>query len=162
MTVYEDSVSREDDVSSKVGMFNRIEVRDAVIVVPIYKDGSLLMVENYRHGVGTDLLELPGGFINENEVALEAASRELTEETGYTCNKLKVIYWFYTWPGRTGQKVSVVVARGLKRHFGKNLEEFEHIKVRKLSANKIRRELKVGRIKSAMTISALFGAYFLK
>jgi ADP-ribose pyrophosphatase len=91
-------------------MFNRIEVRDAVIVVPIYKDDSLLMVENYRHGVGTDLLELPGGFINENEHSLDAASRELTEETGYTCKKLKVINWFYTWPGRAGQKVSVVVA----------------------------------------------------
>jgi hypothetical protein len=50
MTVYEDSVSKEDDVTCKVGLFNRIDVPDAVIVVPIYKDGSLLMVENYRLG----------------------------------------------------------------------------------------------------------------
>jgi 8-oxo-dGTP pyrophosphatase MutT (NUDIX family) len=162
MTVYEDLVSKEDDVTSKVGLFNRIEVPDAVIVVPIYPDGSLLMVENYRHGVGTDLLELPGGFINKNEVTLDAARRELTEETGYTSDKLKVIRWFYTWPGRTGQKVSVVVARGLRRHIGKKLEEFERIKVRKLSANQIRRELKGGRIKSSITISALLEAYFLK
>lgn len=96
MTVYEDSVSTGDDVTSKVGMFNRIEVRDTVIVLPVFKDRSLLMVDNYRHGVGRDLLELPGGFIADNEAALDAASRELIEETGYTCNNLKVVNWFYT------------------------------------------------------------------
>lgn len=79
MTVYEDSVAMEDDVTSKVGMFNRIEVRDSVIVLPVYNDGSLLMVENYRHGIGKDLLELPGGFIADNECALDAARRELIE-----------------------------------------------------------------------------------
>ena len=56
------------------------------MVIPLFKDGSLLMVENYRHGVGTDLLELPGGFINEDEVPLGAARRELT---GYTCNDVE-------------------------------------------------------------------------
>ncbi|MGA9153198.1 MAG: NUDIX domain-containing protein [Candidatus Nitrosopolaris sp.] len=66
-------------------MFNRITVCDTAIVIPLFKDGSLLMVENYRHGVGTDLLELPGGFINE--VPLGAARRELIEETGYTCDR---------------------------------------------------------------------------
>jgi len=39
--------------------------------------------------VGTDLLELPGGFINEDEVPLGAARRELIEETGYTCNDVE-------------------------------------------------------------------------
>jgi len=75
MTVYEDWVSEED--GRTIGMFNRIEVLDAVIVVPILKDNSLLMVENYRHGVGTNLLELPGGFITENELETDAGRREL-------------------------------------------------------------------------------------
>jgi ADP-ribose pyrophosphatase len=159
MTVYEDSVSTGDNVTSKVGMFNRIEVRDTVIVLPLFKDRSLLMVDNYRHGVGRDLLELPGGFIADNEAALDAARRELIEETGYTCNNLKVVNWFYTWPGRTGQKNFVVLGNGLKKHSGKNLDDFEFIKVWKLSENKIIRELKNGRIKSALTIAALFEGY---
>ena len=65
------------------------------MVIPLFKDGSLLMVENYRHGVGTDLLELPGGFINENEVPLGSARRESIEETGYTCNKVEVVNWYH-------------------------------------------------------------------
>lgn len=136
MTVYEDQVYKRNDVTSKVGVYNRIDLCDRAIVIPLFKDGSLLMVENYRHGVGTDLLELPGGFIDEDEVPLGAAKRELIEETGYTCNKVKVVNWFYTWPGRTGQKNFVVVANGLKKHFRKNGDEPELIRVLRVSRNK--------------------------
>jgi ADP-ribose pyrophosphatase len=160
MTVYEDLVSKEN--GSTIRMFNRIEVLDAVIVVPILEDSSLLMVENYRHGAGTNLLELPGGLINENELGSDAGRRELLEETGYTCNKVELINWFYTWPGRTAQRNFVVMAEGLKKRYGKNLDKFECIKVHRLSGDKIRRELRPGgKIKSAATISALFHGYFL-
>ena len=159
MTVYEDQVYKRNDVTSKVGVYNRIDVCDTAIVIPLFKDGSLLMVENYRHGVGTNLLELPGGFIDEDEVPIGAAKRELIEETGYTCNKVKVVNWFYTWPGRTGQKNFVVVANGLKKHFRKNRDEPELIKVLRVSRNKVMQELKRGRIKSALTIAALFEGY---
>jgi ADP-ribose pyrophosphatase len=159
MTIYEDWVSEED--GGTIGMFNRIEVLDAVIVLPILQDSSLLMVENYRHGAGINLLELPGGFINENELETDAGRRELLEETGYTCNKVELINWFYTWPGRTAQRNFVVVARGLKKRYGKNLDKLECIKVHKLSGDKIRRELnRGGKIKSATTISALLHYYF--
>lgn len=53
----------------------------------------------------------------------------------------------------------VVLGNGLKKHSGKNLDEFEFITVWKLSENKIIRELKNGRIKSALTIAALFEGY---
>ncbi|MGB7953303.1 MAG: NUDIX hydrolase, partial [Candidatus Nitrosopolaris sp.] len=101
-------------------------------------------------------------FINENEAGSDAGMRELLEETGYTCNKVEMINWFYTWPGRTAQRTFVVVARGLKKHYDKNLDEFECIKVHKISGDKIRRELKRGgKIKGAVTISALLHGYFL-
>ena len=57
IAVYEDQVRNNDGA---IGMFNRISVQDSSIVVPIFTDGSLLMVENYRHGARTNLLELPG------------------------------------------------------------------------------------------------------
>ena len=48
-----------------------------------------------------------------------------------------MINWFSTWPGRTAQRNFVVVARGLKKGFGKILDKFECTKVHKLS-NKTR------------------------
>ena len=64
MEVCEDSVT--DEERGTVGMFNRIKVDDAATIVPIFKHGSLLIIENYRHAVSTNLLELPGGLIREN------------------------------------------------------------------------------------------------
>ena len=48
MTVYEDQVIKETHPNGTIGTFNRIEVRDSVIVVPIFEDGSVLMVDTYR------------------------------------------------------------------------------------------------------------------
>ena len=160
MTVYEDQVIKETYLNGATGTFNRIEVRDSVIVIPIFKDGSVVMVETYRHGVGTGLLELPGGLIDEGEAARGSAERELIEETGYSCDKMKMINWFYTWPGRTGQRNFVFLATDLLAHSNRKLDELEQIKVHKLSRNDVAEELKMrGRIKSCLTVAALHEAY---
>ena len=165
MIVYEDSVIDEKKVI--VGMFNRINVDDAATLVPIFEDGSLLMVENYRHSASTNLLELPGGLIRgKEEEQLEepsdTAKRELLEETGYTCDTLQFINWFYTWPGRATQRNFVFIAKGLKKtQLKQNLEKFEYLKVCKIGREQLMRELKNGRIKSAVTISALLFGYFI-
>lgn len=159
IVVYEDWVSKKDGT---VGMFNRIKVQDATTVVPIFKDGSLLMVESYRHGPAANLLELPGGFINVNEEPSTAAKRELLEETGYDCSALEYINWTYTWPGRTRQKNFVFVAKGLKKRSEQNLEEFECTEIRKLTKEQTIQEIKHGNIKSAITISAILYAYFIE
>ena len=112
MEVCEDSVT--DEERGTVGMFNRINVDDTATIIPIFKDGSLLMVENYRHAVSTNLLELPGGLIRENaegeeleqeQQASNTAKRELLEETGYTCDSIQYTNWFYTWPGRQHKEI---------------------------------------------------------
>jgi ADP-ribose pyrophosphatase len=169
MEVCEDSVT--DEEQGTVGMFNRINVDDAATIVPIFQDGSLLMVENYRHAVSTNLLELPGGLIRENGEGEEleqeqqpsnTAKRELLEETGHTCDSMQYINWFYTWPGRATQRNFVFIAKGLKKlQLKQRLEEFEYIKVCKIDRAQVMRQLKNGRIKSAVTISALLYCYFI-
>jgi ADP-ribose pyrophosphatase len=169
LQVYEDSVRYKDDNSHSIKIFNRIKVNDTVIIIPIFQDGSLLMVEAYRHGAADNLLEFPGGFIEENEDPTHAAKRELFEETKYSSDSLELINWFYTWPGRTSQKNYVFVARGLKNK--KDLfqekndndnnyiqaENERDIKIHKLPREQITSEIKNGRrIKSSPIISALF------
>ena len=114
IVLYEDQVRKSDGM---IGMFNRISVRDSSVIVPVFKDGSLLMVENYRHGARMKLIELPGGLINCGEQPRAAAKRELLEETGYECNTLKYINWTYTWPGRTTQKNFIFLRRLLAYRF---------------------------------------------
>jgi ADP-ribose pyrophosphatase YjhB (NUDIX family) len=176
LQVYEDSVSYKDNnnTSHSIKIFNRIKVEDTVIIIPIFEDGSLLMVEGYRHGAGDKLLELPGGFIEENEEPSQAAKRELFEETKHSSDSLEFINWFYTWPGRTSQKNYVFVAKGLKNKQDffqgnnnnnndiqadddDNDNDERDIKIHKLSREQITAELKNGRrIKSSPILSALF------
>ncbi len=136
-------------------MFNRINVRNSSIIIPLFKDGSILMVENYRHGARTNLLELPGGLIDADEEPLVAAKRELLEETGYQCSTISYINWTYTWPGRTTQKNFVFLAKGLKKIRKPNLEEFEYSKIRKLTRETVIQEIRSGNIKSSISISAI-------
>ena len=160
MTVYEDQVIKETHPNGTIGTFNRIEVRDSAIVVPIFEDGSVLMVETYRHGVGTKLLELPGGLIDEGEAAKDSATRELIEETGYSCDKIRIVNWFYTWPGRTGQSNFVLLATNLKAYSNRKVDELEQINVLRLSRGDLLKELITGgRIKSCLTVAALREAY---
>jgi ADP-ribose pyrophosphatase YjhB (NUDIX family) len=180
LQVYEDLINCYNDNNNKnncicsnsgsshsIKIFNRIKADDTVIIIPIFENGLLLLVEGYRHGVNASLLEFPGGFIDKNEEPSEAERRELFEETNYTCDSLELVSWFYTWPGRTDQKNYVFVAKGLKnnndillQNNNNNIQSYEKdVKVYILSREQIIEELKNGtRIKSSPIISALFFA----
>jgi len=63
--------------------YYRIHGTDWVNVCPIFPDGTLVLVQEYRHGYGEILLGLPGGLIDEGDATeAVAARRELEEETG--------------------------------------------------------------------------------
>ena len=94
LTLYEELL---DYGNNRRELYNKVLTFDTAHIVPIFNDGSLLMVENYRHGVGQQLLELPGGFINPGETPTHAAGRELLEETGYAARVLNEISHL-AWP----------------------------------------------------------------
>lgn len=66
-----------------------LEGGDSVQVVAENEDGNILLVRQYRFGIGKYLYELPGGLIDAGEEPLVAARRELVEETGYTASSWK-------------------------------------------------------------------------
>lgn len=61
---------------------------DAVIVLPFFADGSLLLQKAYKHGAGEILYEFCAGMIDEGEKPKQAAERELLEETGHKAESL--------------------------------------------------------------------------
>lgn len=68
--------------------FYVIEAPDWINVVPLTARGEVVLIEQYRHGTGELSLEIPGGMVDGGESPLEAAGRELTEETGYAAREL--------------------------------------------------------------------------
>lgn len=78
---------RRDCVQIPNGQINDefyvLEYPDWVNVIAITEDGQFVMERQYRHGLGKTCYEIPAGVMEEGESPLEAAKRELMEETGY-------------------------------------------------------------------------------
>jgi len=63
--------------------FYRLQGPDWVNVIPFTREGELLVVEQFRHGIDAPTLEIPGGSCDEGETPRQSAERELREETGF-------------------------------------------------------------------------------
>lgn len=68
-----------------------IEAPDWCNVVPVTEDGQVVLVRQFRHGIGDVALEIPGGIIDPGESPEAAASRELLEETGYASDQIRFL-----------------------------------------------------------------------
>jgi 8-oxo-dGTP pyrophosphatase MutT (NUDIX family) len=85
---------------------------DSVAVVLLDADERVLMVRQYRHPVDDFLVELPAGLCDKpGESPVEAARRELAEETGTTAGWWRTLVDLYPSPGMTGERVRVFLAR---------------------------------------------------
>ncbi|KTD38528.1 NUDIX hydrolase [Legionella moravica] len=85
----------------------------AVLVVAITPGDSLLLVREYAAGTDNYELAFPKGVIDQGETPVEAANRELREETGFAAKELHWIRAMSLAPGYFGARIEVVVAQGL-------------------------------------------------
>lgn len=100
----------------------------AVCVVPLTDENEIVMEKQFRHPFGEVLTEIPAGKLNgPDEDPLEAAKRELQEETGYTAEKWIYLGIYYPTVAYTNEKIHMFLCRGL--HKGEqNLDEGEFLK----------------------------------
>jgi ADP-ribose pyrophosphatase len=90
-----------------------IEHPGSVVVLPIFKDGRILLIRQYRHSVGEFLWELVAGRKEPNESPVAAARRELIEETGYTATRLRKMMRIVPTPGFVNEWMWIFAAEGL-------------------------------------------------
>lgn len=82
----------------------------AVAVIAKTSEGLYVLTKEYRHPTGKMILGCPGGFIDENENCMEAAQRELLEETGYEAKTYTYLGEAYPYAGFSGQKTIYIAA----------------------------------------------------
>lgn len=94
----------------------------AIIALDEDPDGTrhVILVSQYRVPLGRFSLEIPAGLVGDDEgksgeAAIEAAARELEEETGYTATKMEVLGEFYSSPGMVSECFTLLRATGLTR-----------------------------------------------
>lgn len=82
----------------------------SAVVMPIDARGRVLLVKQFRLPAEQYLWELPAGRIDEGETALQAAKRELKEETGYKAKTWKKLAAYYASPGFLAEKMNLFAA----------------------------------------------------
>jgi ADP-ribose pyrophosphatase len=126
----------------------------AVVILPLLDEENVVLIQNRRHAIGQNLLELPAGTLEHNEIPMNAAGRELLEETGYLARRMKPLFSFYSSPGILTEKMHVFAAYDLERSKSalEDGEEIEAVTVRLTDAIDM---IRTGEIIDAKTIATL-------
>ncbi|HVA36342.1 MAG TPA: NUDIX hydrolase [Candidatus Dormibacteraeota bacterium] len=107
---------RVDEVESGDGRSRPYEVVEhpgAVCVVAQPEPGRIVMVRQYRPAIDRYLWEVPAGKLDPGETAVDCAVRELREETGYRCERMRELWSFFTSPGFCDERLHLCVAEGV-------------------------------------------------
>ncbi|PYU27464.1 MAG: hypothetical protein DMG32_06825 [Acidobacteria bacterium] len=166
-TLYEGSVFsvRQDRISEPDGIVVTRDIvvhRGSVVVLPVFPDGGILLVRQYRHAIGASLWELVAGRLEAGESRPAAARRELIEETGYTARRVRQILELFPSPGFVTERMWVFAATGLRRGRAQP-EEDERITARNFSLAALEKMIRRGFLHDAKSVAAiLFYSRFLK
>ncbi|MEE8419726.1 MAG: NUDIX hydrolase [Dehalococcoidales bacterium] len=131
-----------------------IEHSDCVAIVAVDADDNVLLVRQYRHAVGKELLEVPAGGIDAGEGPAEAVSREMQEETGYRPGKIERLGGFYSAPGFCTEYLHLYLARDLTSS-QLYAEDTEIIRLERVPINEITDLITSGQIEDAKSIAGL-------
>ena len=105
---------------------------DASLILPIDENNNIIWIKQLREAVDKVQLELPAGMIDEGETPLEAAKRELEEETGLIANSFEHLTSVYPSIGYTDECLHIFVAKDFTQghqHFDSDEEIIEIVRI---------------------------------
>jgi ADP-ribose pyrophosphatase len=135
--------------------FEIIEHGGSVVIIPIDESGNILLVRQYRHATGQDLLELPAGTLDDDEEPEVCAAREIREETGMAAGKLTKVGDFYLAPGYSTEFMVVYLATDLS-HNPLEADADEFLSVEYVPIAEAIQMAERGEVPDAKSLAALF------
>lgn len=155
---------RLDQVEMPGGRIANREVLEhpgSVIVLPLFDDASVVMIDQYRHPLGRRIRELPAGLLDApGEDPLATAQRELLEEAGLTARDWSVLIDLVPSPGFSDESQRVFLARGLTevdRPLG--TDEEADLNVVRLPLTEAVRQVFAGEIVNSPAVAGLLAAH---
>lgn len=151
LKVYRDTVKVGDHIT----YWDFIHHNGAAAVLPVTREGKILMVRQYRHALKRWTLEIPAGKLDSPEESMEAcAARELEEETGFRCDQLEYLMTVNTTVAFCDEKIGIYLARDLqpsKQH----LDPDEVIQVEEWELRELMNMIRSGKMTDGKTAAAI-------
>ncbi len=131
-----------------------LDHRGAVAVIAITDDQKIVMVEQHRYALHSNVLEIPAGKLEKDENILKAAKRELSEETGIEAKKWKSLGYIHPAIGYSNEVIYLYLATGLTFKES-HPDEDEFINTRLMPLKTVLKMAKTNKLTDAKTLSAL-------
>lgn len=122
----------------------------SAVMMPIDSRGRILLVRQYRLPAQDFMWELPAGRLDPGETPLQAAKRELREETGLAARRWTKLISFFASPGYVAEKMTIYAAQGLTEGEQQPMDD-ERIEMRWFTAREIDRMIRTNEIQDAKT-----------
>jgi ADP-ribose pyrophosphatase len=126
----------------------------SAVILPVFDDGTIALVKQYRHPAVKYLLELPAGTLNDRELPEVGAARELEEELGLVAGRMEKLSEFFVSPGFLGEKMWLYLATDLQET-EQRLEDDEAIEIVRLPIERALQMITDNEIEDAKTIIGL-------
>jgi ADP-ribose pyrophosphatase len=152
------SVRRDQSRSQGTGQthdFHVLEINDFVNIVPLTGDGHVVMVRQFRHGIRGLTLEVPAGLIDDTDAApLNAALRELREETGYTTTRVAPLGVVHPNPAIMNNRCHMFVAYDVEQAGAPQWDATEELAVEIVPLDQVPQLIRDGTVSNALTVVA--------
>jgi ADP-ribose pyrophosphatase len=126
----------------------------AAAAVGVLDNGRILMVRQYRNALDRFTVEIPAGGLNKDEPTIDAAARELEEETGYKCDKIEKLISIRTTVAFCNEKIDIYLATNLTKT-KQHLDDDEYVNVEIYTLEELLDMIYSGKIEDSKTISAI-------
>ena len=127
-----------------------------VHVLALTKEGDMVIIRQYRHGLGRTCFEIVAGCVEEGEDPLVAAQRELLEETGYSGGEWSEVMQFTCNASAMNNITHSYLAVGVEKTAGQHLDPTEDIEIYTFSQEQVKEMLVNGEFMQASMLAALY------
>ncbi|MBI3284676.1 MAG: NUDIX hydrolase [Burkholderiales bacterium] len=127
----------------------------AVVVIPVFDDGSVLLERQFRYPLNQVFIEFPAGKIDPGEDPLLCAQRELREETGYTASDWRYLCTIHNAIAYSDEHLDIFLARGLTAGEAA-LDEEEFLEIFTATAEQMQAWVRQGAITDVKTVIGTF------